>query len=39
MVVIGAQDGVQHVMGQMMSVWAQFGFAFAANPYVAYTSG
>ena len=39
MVVIGAQDGAQHVMGQMMSVWSELWFAFAKSPYVAYTSG
>ena len=39
MVVIGAQDGAQHVMGQMMSVWAEMWYAFAKSPYVAYTSG
>lgn len=39
MVIIGAQDGAQHVMGQMMSVWSELWFAFAKSPYVAYTAG
>jgi multimeric flavodoxin WrbA len=39
MIVMGAQDGAQHVMGQMMSVWSELWFAFAKSPYVAYTAG
>ena len=39
MVIVGAQDGAQHVMGQMMSVWSELWFAFAKSPYVAYTAG
>jgi multimeric flavodoxin WrbA len=39
MIIMWAQDGAQHVMGQMMSVWAELGFAFAKSPYVAYTAG
>lgn len=38
MIIMGAQDGAQHVMGQMMSVWAELGFAFAKSPYIAYTA-
>jgi len=38
MVIMGAQDGAQHVMGQMMSVWSELWFAFAKSPYVAYTA-
>lgn len=38
MVIIWAQDGAQHVMWQIMSVWAELGFAFAKSPYVAYTA-
>ncbi len=39
MVIMGAQDGAQHVMWQMMSVRAELWFAFAKSPYVAYTAG
>ncbi len=39
MIIMGAQDGAQHVMGQMMSVWSELGFAFAKSPYIAYTAG
>lgn len=39
MVIMGAQDGAQHVMGLMMSVWSEMWFAFAKSPYVAYTAG
>jgi multimeric flavodoxin WrbA len=38
MVIMGAQDGAQHVMWQMMSVWSELWFAFAKSPYVAYTA-
>lgn len=38
-IVMGAQDGAQHVLGQMMSVWSELWFAFAKSPYVAYTAG
>lgn len=39
MIIMGAQDGAQHVMGQMMSVWSEMWFAFAKNPSIAYTAG
>jgi hypothetical protein len=39
MIIMGAQDGAQHVMWQMMSVWSELWFAFAKSPYVAYTAG
>lgn len=39
MIIVGAQDGAQHVMGQIMSVWSQMWFSFAKNPAVAYTAG
>jgi multimeric flavodoxin WrbA len=39
MVIMGAQDWAQHVLGQMMSVWSELGFAFSKSPYVAYTAG
>ena len=39
MIIMGAQDGAQHVMWQMMSIWSELWFAFAKSPYVAYTAG
>ena len=39
MVIMGAQDWAQHVLGQMMSVWSELWFAFSKSPYVAYTAG
>lgn len=38
-VIIGAQDGVQACLGQMMAQCSQMGFGFAKHPYVWYTSG
>jgi multimeric flavodoxin WrbA len=38
MIIIGAQDGAQHVMGQMMSVRSELWFAFTKSPYIAYTA-
>ncbi len=39
MIIIGAQDGAQHVMGQIMPIWSQMGFSFVKNPAVLYTAG
>ena len=33
-IVIGGQDGVQAVIGNMFSFWSQTGFTFAKNPFV-----
>jgi hypothetical protein len=38
-VVVGAQDGVQACLGQMMAQCTQMGFTFSKYPYVGYTSG
>jgi len=38
-VIVGAQDGVQACLGQMMAQCSQMGFGFAKHPYVGYTSG
>lgn len=38
MIIVWAQDGVQHVMAQMMATWSQLWFAFAKSPYVIYTA-
>lgn len=37
-IIIGAQDGAQHVMGTIMSTWSELWFSFAKNPFVAYTA-
>lgn len=37
-IAMGAQDGIQHVMGQIFSIWTQFGFEFPKHPYVGYTA-
>jgi multimeric flavodoxin WrbA len=38
-IVVGAQDGVQATLGQMMSFWAHLGCSFAKHPFVWYTAG
>ncbi|MEI6886954.1 MAG: flavodoxin family protein [bacterium] len=38
-IIVGAQDGVQHTLGEMMTFWTQQGFSFSKYPYVGYTSG
>lgn len=38
MIIVWAQDGVQHVLGNMMATWSQMWFAFAKQPFVWYTS-
>ncbi len=38
-IIVGAQDGVQATLGQMMSFWAHLGCGFAKHPFVWYTSG
>jgi hypothetical protein len=37
-IIIGAQDGVQHVMWSIMATRSQMGFAFAKQPFVWYTA-
>ncbi|MEI6462359.1 MAG: NAD(P)H-dependent oxidoreductase [bacterium] len=38
-IIVGAQDGVQHSLGEMMAFWTQQGFSFTKYPYIGYTSG
>jgi len=38
-IIVGAQDGVQATLGQMMSFWAHLGCGFAKHPFVGYTAG
>ena len=33
-IIIGAQDGVQATLGQMMSFWSHLGCSFAKHPFV-----
>lgn len=38
-IVVGAQDGVQSTLGNMLAFWSQLGLSFAKHPYVWYTAG
>ena len=38
-IITGGQDGVQHVAGEMLMFWSEFGFVFGRFPFVGWSRG
>ncbi len=38
-IIVGGQDNVQHVAGELFSFWSQMGFSFGKRAFVGWTSG
>jgi hypothetical protein len=38
-IITGGQDNVQHVAGELMSIWSQLGFIFGKFPFVGWSRG